>query len=136
MTTSPVREADVLFYEDVAGRLINPATRQPVKIATITQYLYVRHRHILAEGAARPADIPEPDGYQPPARGGHPRPYWHPATIIPWLTGRQPPGKPRKDRMPRTRREPCPRKTGPRPRAGLPRARPVKPLTGTETTPR
>lgn len=118
----PAAEA-VLFYEDVAARLINPATRRPVKVSTITQYVYGRHKHIRELGAPLPADIPEPDGFEPPARGGHPRPYWHRHTIIPWLDERQPPGKPRKNHTPRQWRKTSPRKTGRVPRrsrAGLP----------------
>lgn len=98
---TPDAGAPMWFARDVAAALTarQPAGTAPAAVHTVTQYLWLRGKHIRDDGAAEPGDIPEPDDYRrlPGQRGGPLRPAWRPATITPWVETRQPPGGPRGD---------------------------------------
>ena len=81
-------------------------------------------RRARAAGQPLPRGLPEPDGTDPGTKdpdrdgghGGTPRPYYHPATIRPWIAARQPPGRPRRGGGAPKRRTLDPAKPGPKPR--------------------
>lgn len=109
-----------LWARDVAA-LLAEQTGQDAKTETITQYVWLRRRHIADKGRARDSDIPEPDGRaRPPWRvSGTLYPYWRPdGPILGWIASRQPPGRPRNDDRPRTRRKDTYAKPGRRPAGG------------------
>lgn len=108
-----------LYARDVAARLAEVTGRDTFKTETVSQYLWLRNRRIRLEGQAQPSDIPEPDGYDyPPWRkSGMLHPYWYePGPITAFIAERQPPGKPRSDGTPRTRRKATYQRPGPHPR--------------------
>lgn len=112
-----------LWARDVA-RLLAAQAGQPPETATtanITQYLWLRGKHIRDEGQARPGDIPEPDDRgRPPWRvSGALYPRWRAdGPIGEWVRQRQPPGRPRNDEAPRRRRKEHYLTPGPRPARG------------------
>lgn len=109
-----------LWARDVAA-LLAEQTGQDAKTETITQYTWLRRRHIAEEGRARDADIPEPDDRaRPPWRvSGTLYPRWRAdGPIRAWIASRQPPGRPRNDEQPRTRRKDTYAKPGRRPAGG------------------
>lgn len=108
-----------LYTRDVAERLAKVTGRDNFKTETVSNYLWQRNQRIRLEGDALPSDIPEPDGYDHPPwrKSGIVYPYWYEdGPIIPWIDTRQPPGKPRRDGTPRTRRKDTYRRPGPAPR--------------------
>ncbi len=105
-----------LYFEDVAGLA-------GVERPTLKHYLYLA-RLARAAGTAGPRHLPEPDGYEAGTRnagrdegtGGAARPWYHPATIRPWIAARQPPGRTPNDGGKPVRRTENPARPGPKPR--------------------
>jgi hypothetical protein len=96
-----------LWARDVAA-LLAAQTGQDAKVETITQYVWLRGKHIRDHGQAKPGDIPAPDDHaRPPWRvSGALYPRWAAdGPIREWIASRQPPGRPRNDDQPRTRRK-------------------------------
>ncbi len=92
-----------------------------VSVETITQYLWQAGVHERDEGRRRDTDIPPPVDHGRPEwrKSGAKYPRWRAdGPIRDWIATRQPPGRPRNDAQPRTRRKATYAKPGRRPADG------------------